>query len=113
MPEHLRLTVSALVGAIVAAAHNSSLILPADAATDLVARYTELLAKDARPYILHTGDLLSLGRTRPGVTACASALIVRAALSVLCDMKTFAETKVAPANDGPGKERQKAGTAGA
>lgn len=113
VPEHLRLTVSALVGAIVAAAHNSSLILPADAATDLVARYTELLAKDARPYILHTGDLLALGRTRPGVTACASALIVRAALSVLCDMKTFAETKVAPANDGPGKERQKAGTAGA
>ncbi len=108
VPEHLRLTVSTLVGAIIAATHNSSLILPADTATDLIARYTERLAPDARPYILHPAGLLDLGKTLPGITACASTLVVRAALAVLCDMKTFAETKVAPASDGPGKERQQA-----
>ena len=108
VPETLQLPVSALVGAIIAAAHNSSLILPADAATELVARYTERLAPGVRPYLLHLeGTLLRLGDTLPGITACAGALIVEAALAVLNDMKTFEETKVATASDGPGKEKQR------
>ena len=108
VPEHLQLSVSALIGAIIAAAHNSSLVLPSDAATELVARYVEQLAPDVRPYLLHLeGTLLALGDTLPGITACAGALIVEAALTALNDMKTFEETKVAIANDGPGKDKQK------
>ncbi len=61
-----------------------------------------------RPYLLHLdGTLTNLGDTLPGITACAGALIVLAALSALNDMKTFEETKVAIADDGPGKEKQK------
>ena len=108
VPEHLQLSVSALIGAIIAAAHNSSLVLPSDAATELVARYVEQLAPDVRPYLLHLeGTLLALGDTLPGITACAGALIVEAALAALNDMKTFEETKVAIANDGPGKDKQR------
>ena len=108
VPKALQLPVSALIGAIIAAAHNSTMILPSDAATELVARYTERLAPDVRPYLLHLdGTLTNLGDTLPGITACAGALIVEAALSALNDMKTFEETKVAIADDGPGKEKQK------
>ena len=108
VPEALQLPVSALIGAIIATAHNSSLILPSDNATELIARYTEELAPGIRPYILHLeGTLLALGDTLPGITACAGALIIEAALAALNDMKTFEETKVAIANDGPGKEKQK------
>ena len=108
VPADLQIPVSALIGAIIATAHNSSLILPSDAATELVARYTEELAPAVRPYILHLeGTLLALGDTLPGITACAGALIIEAALAILNDMKTFEETKVAIANDGPGKEKQK------
>lgn len=108
VPEDLQLSVSALIGAIIAAAHNSSLILPSDGATELVTRYVEELAPSVRPYILHLeGTLTSLGDTLPGITACAGALIVEAALAMLNHMKTFEETKVAIANDGPGAEKQK------
>ena len=108
VPEDLQLSVSALIGAIIATAHNSSLILPSDNATELVTRYVEELAPSVRPYILHReGTLTALGDTLPGITACAGALIVEAALAMLNHMKTFEETKVAIANDGPGAEKQK------
>ena len=97
-----------LIGAIIAAAHNSSFILLDDEATEIIARYTELLCPDVRPYILHLQPaLLTMGITCPGgLIASLGMGLVEAALHVLNDMRTFAETRVAVASDGPGAGRQ-------
>lgn len=94
-------TIAALMGAILAAAHNSSLVFIGDPATDIIARYTEQLCPDIRPYILHPEPrLMHLGIKAPGgLTGCLSLHILEAALSALNNMKTFEETKVSLALD--------------
>ena len=97
-----------LSGAIIAAAHNSSFILLDDGAAEIIARYTELLCPAVRPYILHVQPaLLTMDITCPGgLVASLGFGLVEASLHVLNDMRTFAETRVAVASDGPGAGRQ-------
>ena len=108
VPPALKNEVSALMGAMIAAAHNSSLVVLDDEATEIIARYTELLCPAIKPFILHTQPaLLQLGMTiGGGCIACLGLKIVDAALHMLNDMKTFAEARVAVADDGPGAGRQ-------
>ena len=108
VPQPLKTEVSALMGAIIAAAHNSSLIVLDDEATEIIARYTELLCPSIKPFILHTQPaLLQLGMAAAGgCIACLGIKIIDAALHMLNDMKTFAEARVAVAHDGPGAGRQ-------
>ena len=101
VPHDYHATIAALMGAILAAAHNSSLVFIGDPATDIIARYTEALCPDIRPYILHPEPrLMQLGITAPGgLTGCLALHILEAALSALNNMKTFEETKVSLALD--------------
>ena len=91
--------ISAVIGAILAAAHNTSLVVTGDAATEIIARYTEQLCPEVRPYILHLQPrLLPLGLTAGGgLLGCLGLHLIEASLSVLYNMKTFAETKVSQA----------------
>ena len=93
--------IAALMGALLAAAHNSSLVFIGDPATDIIARYTEKLCPDIRPYILHPEPrLMQLGIKAPGgLTGCLALHILEASLSALNNMKTFEETKVSLALD--------------
>ncbi len=107
-PEAYQPLISAFIGAIIAAAHNSSFILLDDGAAEIIARYTELLCPAVRPYILHVQPaLLTMDITCPGgLVASLGFGLVEASLHVLNDMRTFAETRVAVASDGPGAGRQ-------
>ena len=108
VPAALQAEVAALLGAIIAGAHNHSLIVLDDAATEIVARYAEALSPALSPYLLHTQPkLLRLDITAAGgAIACLGFKIIDAALHILNDMKTFAETRVSVADDGPGANRQ-------
>lgn len=107
-PEAYQPAAGAIIGAIIAAAHNSSFILLDDEATEIIARYTELLCPDVRPYILHVQPAMLLTDiTLPGgIIASLGLGITEAAMHMLNIMRTFAETKVAVASDGPGAGRQ-------
>lgn len=96
VPQELKSDVSALMGALIASAHNSSLILLDDEAVEIIARYAEDLCPDIRPYVLHIQPkLLQLGMQRNGgILACLGKKIVEASLRILNDMKTFEEAKV-------------------
>ena len=108
VPARLQAEAAALVGAIRAAALCRCFIILDDPATEIIARYAERLHPDVRPYILHVQpawlalEIASGG----GIVACLGLRLVDAALHMLNDMKTFAETAVTVANDGPGKGRQ-------
>lgn len=108
VPAELKADVSALIGALIAGAHNNSLVILDNEATEIIARYTELLCPDVKPYILHTQPmLLRLSMTTGGgCLSCLGIKMVDAALHVLNDMKTFAESRVSAAKDGPGAGRQ-------
>lgn len=108
VPKELQADAAALLGAMIAGAHNNSLIVLDDEATEIVARYAEALCPALAPYVLHVQPaLLTLGVKAPGgVVACLGLKLVDAALHMLNDMKTFAEAKVPVANDGPGAGRQ-------
>ena len=108
VPKELQADAAALLGAMIAGAHNNSLIVLDDEATEIVARYAEALCPALAPYVLHVQPaLLTLGVKAPGgVAACLGLKLVDAALHMLNDMKTFAEAKVPVANDGPGAGRQ-------
>lgn len=107
LPKDLRPPVSALVGALIAAAHNSALILLDDDATELVARCTKDLCPEIRPYLLPLSQLISPAPELPGERSALGFLIVQAALAAANDMKTFRETRVSPAANGLGKEKQR------
>ena len=108
VPPALQTDIAAVIGAIFAAAHNSSLVILDNEAVDIIARYAELLCPKIRPYILHTQPaLLQLDITAGG--GCIASLgirIVTAALQLLNQMKTFSETRVCAAIDGPGQKCQ-------
>lgn len=108
VPKELKSDAAAIMGAIIAAVHNSSLVILDDETTEIIARYTEAICPDIKPYILHVQPaLLQLDiKTAGGITACLGKKLVDASLHVLNDMKTFTETSVPTANDGPGAKRQ-------
>ena len=99
---------AALLGALCAAAESRCLVLLDDPATESVAHLAETLAPTLKPYLLHVqSDYLALGLPAScGIAASLGMRLVDAALHMENDMKTFAETAVAVAADGPGKGRQ-------
>ncbi len=103
-----QLLVSAMLGALVAAAHNSSMVILDDAATQAVARYAVKMLPDLEDFLLPVQpQLYQLDIQAPGLVALAGIRLVTASLHMLNDMKTFAEAQVAVANDGPGKGIQR------
>ncbi len=107
-PEAVQPFIGAMIGAIIAAAHNSAFIILDDEASEIIARYTELLCPAVRPYILHVQPLLVKANCAlpGGLIAGLGMDIAEAALYMLNYMRTFAESKVAIASDGPGAQRQ-------
>lgn len=107
LPEDRQLLVSAVMGAIIAASHNRSLIILGDRAVIAIARYTAMLVPDMEPFLLPIEpQLYQMNINIPGITAYMGIRLIEAALNALNTMKTFSETKVAMANDGPGAGRQ-------
>ena len=111
VPKHQRNLVSAIIGAIIAAAHNSSLVIVDAGAVDIIARYIEQLCPEVQPYILHAGKLIikdskGLDDELDGEAVCIAAEVVRAALHALNEMKTFRDTGVDTAIDGLGSIHQ-------
>ena len=96
VPAPLQVEVGAVIGAIIAAAHNSCLVVLDDAAVEVIARYTEALCPSVRPYLLHVQPaMLQLGICASGGTVAALGMrVVEAALCILNDMKEFAEVNV-------------------
>ena len=90
------------------AATGGSLILPGDARADDIAHKTEEKSPALAPYILHVlPDMLTLdAHLTAGIAGILGIEIVRAALHIINDMKTFTETGVAVAIDGAGAGRQ-------
>ena len=99
---------AALLGAISAAAKRRSLIVLDNPATETVAHFAERIAPTLTPYLLYVQrDYLALSLAAScGVAACLGIRLMDAALHMLNDMKTFAQTAVAVAADGPGRGRQ-------
>lgn len=99
---------AAILGALCAAAESRCLVLLDDPATESVAHLAETLAPTLKSYLLHVqSDYLALALPAScGVAASLGMRLVDAALHMENDMKTFAETAVAVAADGPGKGRQ-------
>ena len=101
VPKKFRCLTGAIIGAMVAAAHNSTFIVVDCGAVEIIARYLEKICPQIRPFILHSTELINFD-FEPGArigydgeTACIGVEIVEAALSALNEMKTFDETKVA------------------
>jgi len=97
-----------ITDALHGAAAGGSLILPGDARTDDIAHKTEEKSPALAPYILHVlPDMLTIdAELTVGIEGLLALDIVRAALHVVNDMKTFTETGVAVAIDGAGAGRQ-------
>lgn len=99
--------VSSLLGAMIAAAHNGAMIVLDSEAVQIVARYAAKIAPELRSFLLPVEPpLTGIGAQLPGLTAACGLQIVRASLFMLNEMKTFDETNVSPASDGPGAKRQ-------
>ena len=97
-----------ITDALHGAAAGGSLILPGDARADDIAHKTEEKSPALAPYILHVlSDMLTIdAELTAGIEGLLALDIVRAALHVVNDMKTFTETGVAVAIDGAGAGRQ-------
>ena len=97
-----------ITDALHGAAAGGSLVLPGDARADDIAHKTEEKSPTLTPYILHVlPDMLTIGAELiAGIEGLLALDIVRAALHVVNDMKTFTETGVAVAIDGAGAGRQ-------
>lgn len=111
VPNENRNVVSAVIGAIVAAAHNSSLVVVDSGAADIIARYVEELCPGVRPYILHTSKLMvpsedGVDDELDAEMICVTTEVIRAALMASNEMKTFADAGVQTAVDGIGNFRQ-------
>ena len=104
VPAKNKCLVSAVIGAIVAAAHNSSMVIVDIGAVDLIARYVEELCPAVRPYILHASKLVvpdadGLDDELDAETICIAMEVIQAAVTAANDMKTFEETGVSVAID--------------
>lgn len=104
VPKKFRCLTSAIIGAIVAAAHNSTLIVIDCGAIEIIARYLEKICPQIRPFLLYATKLINhdfrninkkIGLN--GEVACMGAEIVEAALTALNEMKTFDDTGVGTA----------------
>lgn len=105
VPKKFRCLTSAIIGAIIAAAHNSTLIVIDCGAVEIIARYLEAMCPEIRPFLLYATKLINY-HFAPGMrigfdgeVSCIGVEIVEAALSALNDMKTFSETNVETAVD--------------
>ena len=100
VPKNYRCMTSSIIGAIVAAAHNSTLIVVDTGAADIIARYLEKICPAVRPFILHSAQLIEYKSDDgaptgfDGEAACMGVEIVEAALTALNEMKTFDDTGV-------------------
>ena len=107
LTENQQLLVSATMGAMLAAAHNHTLVVLDNEATVAVARYVVTMLPELEQFLLPVQpNLYQMGIKASGVTAIAGISLVLASLHMLNDMKTFSEAQVAVANDGPGKGKQ-------
>lgn len=100
VPKNYQCMTGAIIGALVAAAHNSTLIVVDTGAADIIARYVEKICPEVRPFILHATQLITYENDDDtptgfdGEAACIGVEIVEAALTALNEMKTFEETGV-------------------
>lgn len=107
VPARYQGIVSALLGAMIAAAHNGAMIVLDSEAVQIVARYAARITPELRSCLLPVEPpLTSIGAQLPGLTAACGLQIVRASLFMLNEMKTFDEANVSTASDGPGAKRQ-------
>ena len=100
VPKDYRVMTSSIIGAIVAAAHNSTLLVVDTGAADIITRYLEKICPTVRPFILHAAHLIEYKSDNgeptgfDGEAACMGVEIVEAALAAINDMKTFDDTGV-------------------
>ena len=100
VPKNYQAMTGAIIGALVAAAHNSTLIVVDTGAADIIARYMEKICPAISPFILRVDRLIvyesddGTPNGFDGEASCAGVEIVEAALSMLNEMKTFDETNV-------------------
>ena len=103
VPKKFRCLTGAIIGAMVAAAHNSTFIIVDCGAVEIIARYLEKICPQIRPFILHATELINFDFEPgerigyDGEAACIGTEIVEAALTALNEMKTFDETSVSVA----------------
>ena len=101
VPKRYRNLASAFIGAMVAAAHNSTLIVVDCGVVEIIARYLEKICPQIKPFLLYAGKLVNFNLSADvkigfdAEVACMGMEIVEAALSALNEMKTFSETGVA------------------
>ena len=106
VPKKYRNMASAIIGAIIAAVHNSTLVVVDSGAVEIITRYLEKICPDVRPFILHATKLIiyDFPPGKPigfdGEVACMGVEIVEAALTMLNEMKTFQDTDVSVSLDG-------------
>lgn len=112
VPRKFKALTGAIIGAMVAAAHNSTLIVVDCGAVEIIARYLETICPQIRPFILHATELINFD-FEPGMRigydgemGCIGVEIVDAALTALNEMKTFKDTSVDVAVDGVGADVQ-------
>lgn len=105
IPKEYRCLTSALIGAMVAAAHNATLLVIDDGIVEIIARYLEKICPEIKPFLLYATRLLGF-ELKSGVrigfdseVACMGMEIVEAALTALNEMTTFEEAKVEVAID--------------
>lgn len=103
-PEPLFVRTAFLAGIAVGAASRSILVLSDDSASVIALKYALELVPAAKPYIMFVcPDYLDLSITTGGGCICSLGMkLIDASMQMMKDMKTFAEAKVAIANDGPG-----------
>ena len=100
VPKNYQCMTSAIIGALVAAAHNSTLIVIDTGVIEIIVRYLEKICPEIRPFILHSDRLIvyenadGTPRGFDGEAACIGVEIVEAALAAINEMKTFDETGV-------------------
>jgi len=100
VPKGYRNLTSALIGAMVAAAHNSTLLVIDVGIVEIIARYLEQICPQIKPFLLYAGKLLNFEFGSEfkigfdGEGSCMGVEIVEAALAALNEMKTFSETNV-------------------
>ncbi|MBR1806454.1 MAG: nicotinate-nucleotide--dimethylbenzimidazole phosphoribosyltransferase [Selenomonadaceae bacterium] len=100
VPKEYQALTGAIIGALVAAAHNSTLIVVDTGAAEIIARYVEELCPEIRPFVLRVDKLLIYESDDgspngfDGEASCVGVEIVEAALTMLNEMKTFDETGV-------------------
>ena len=113
VPKRYRNLASAIIGAMVAAAHNSTLIVIDTGVVEIIARYLEKICPQIKPFLLYAGRLMNFNFSADikigfdAEVACMGMEIVEAALTALNEMKTFSETNVEIALDGEGAKLQK------